>query len=280
MVIETAREGIAVAGEALDLYNRVLDQVVPWQSFEETLAELDHFRSDYSKESGDLLGQIKTCLMDGMDAYFRSTQSVYEWSSLVVKLLDVYIQLFDQNDETKSESQKSILVSVLGDGIEKMKVAQKELENSSSSFNQAAGKLTSLNHRLAIEFDSKSDYYAEKVAMLRIKGYSGAAIFGLTGLGVAYIVLENKMIPELTAKLESIKRFYEDAQSKVSKAFDDIDETKNKLKDEIRVIGDLKVQTLETKTFVVMDKDLCDVAINSARELIEKCHEYRKRHIN
>lgn len=69
-VINTIKDGIDVANEALDLYNRVLDQVVPWKKFEEAMTELDKYRSDYSKESGDLLGEIKTFMMNGKEQHF------------------------------------------------------------------------------------------------------------------------------------------------------------------------------------------------------------------
>lgn len=253
---------------------------MPWKEFEATIGELDRFRNDYSKESADILGHIKTFMLDGMDAYFRSTQSVYEWSSLAEKLLERYIRLFEQNDEAKSTAQKVILLKVFDEGIDKMKVAQKELDNSSAAFNKAAGNLTSLRHRLTNEFDSKSDYYAEKVSLLRLKGYGGAAVFGLTGLAIAWLTLEKNIIPELDEKLASIKKFYDEMEAKVSKAFVDIDTTKMRLKDEIRVIGELKTQTDETKTYVILDAELQSIATDSAKELIEKCRQYRERHIS
>lgn len=277
-VINTFKEGIGAAHEFLDLYDRLLDRVVPYKEFEATVKDLDKFREDYSKESADLLGKIKTFMLDGMDAYHRSVQIVYEWTGLAGPLLKTYIKLFERNDEDKANAQKQILLKVLDDGIKSMKQAQIDLDKSSSRFNDAAGELTSLNIRLAGEFDSKSSYFDSKVTKMRIMGYGGGLILGPFGLGIAYIVLEKNIIPDLTKTFEGIKKFYEDMTTKVSEAFTGIDTTKDKLTQEIRVVGNLKVQTQETQTMVfhnIADKE--DI-IESANELIIKCKEYRDRH--
>lgn len=82
LVIETVKTGIKTAHEALDLYDRVIDRVVPWKEFNETLVELDRFRKDYSIESAALIGEIKTLMMDGIDAYGAASQNVYEWAGI------------------------------------------------------------------------------------------------------------------------------------------------------------------------------------------------------
>lgn len=83
-------------------------------------------------------------------------------------------------------------------------------------------------------------------------------------------------------KLKNIEEFYTNLKGKVQKAFQDIDETKKILRQEIHHIGELKTQTTETKTFIGMDdvKELKDTIIGSVHGLITKCDEYRKRHIN
>lgn len=40
LVIETAKEGIETADKALELYNKVIDRVIPWKQFNETLVEV------------------------------------------------------------------------------------------------------------------------------------------------------------------------------------------------------------------------------------------------
>lgn len=283
LAIKTAHEAIKTADSALDLYTKVLDQLIPWKVFDEVITELEKYREDYSNESGELLGEIKTALLNAMDAYFLASQSIYEWCGLVVPLLTTYMQLFKGINAAKSTVQKTFLLKVLEDGIIKMKKSQEELSCSSTSFNDAAGKLTALNVRFENEFDGKSAFFAKKVEQLRLKTYLPVAAFGGPfGMAIAAGVLEGKLIPELKKRLNSIREFYDDLVKKVSKAYADIDETKLKLKEEIRVIGDLKTQTEETKTYVNLDdlEALRDIIIESVNTLITKCNEYRERHSN
>ncbi|TKT27129.1 hemolysin E [Escherichia coli] len=62
----------------MDLYNKYLDQVIPWQTFDETIKELSRFKQEYSQAASVLVGNIKTLLMDSQDKYFEATQTVYE----------------------------------------------------------------------------------------------------------------------------------------------------------------------------------------------------------
>lgn len=78
VVIEVVKEGIATADKALTMYDKVIDRVVPWKTFNETLVELDQFRKDYSIESAALIGEVKTLMMNGIDAYHAASQNVYE----------------------------------------------------------------------------------------------------------------------------------------------------------------------------------------------------------
>lgn len=252
--------------------------MVPWKEFEETFNSIDKYHDDYSVKSGDLLGKVKTLMYNGQDAYFKATQEVSNWASLAVKMLEVYIKLFQQHNVKKAEAQKSLLLTVLNDGIEKMTTAKESLHKSSASFNGAVGELTALNMNLAAEFNSKSDFYQQKVTALRTKGYAIGACFGLIGLVTEYIVLENGVIPELTNKLNSIRIFYEDTRRNVSKAIIDIDSIKNQMAEEIHVIGQLQTQTEKTKIVVEYDLGDQEEIIQSAKRLIANCKQYQERH--
>lgn len=69
---------------------------------------------------------------------------MYVWCGTVSRLLSKYIQLFQKLDLVKAIEQKKILLDVLDDGIDKMIEAQEYLGESSTKFNEAAGKLTTL----------------------------------------------------------------------------------------------------------------------------------------
>ena len=73
--VEVVKNAIETADGALDLYNKYLDQVIPWQTFDETIKELSRFKQEYSQAASVLVGDIKTLLMDSQDKYFEATQT-------------------------------------------------------------------------------------------------------------------------------------------------------------------------------------------------------------
>lgn len=81
--METVQGGIETADEALTLYDSVLDRIIPWDEFNATLAELDKYRTEYSVETSTLVGEVKTLIMNGIDAYFSASRNVYEWCGSV-----------------------------------------------------------------------------------------------------------------------------------------------------------------------------------------------------
>lgn len=278
--METAKKAIAASSEAMDLINKGLDQSVPWATLEASLNELERFRSDYSAKAGDLVGKVKTLISQGMTAYYQASRHVYQWCLVVEPLLQKYIDLFTKLDKTKSEEQKKILVTILDDGIAEMKKAQKVLGESSSSFNEAAGQLTTLQHQLSSDFNEQSSYFAEQIAKVRREGYGIASIFGPIAWAIAAGVVEGKKVPEFKARLRSVENFYHNLNAVVSRSNGNIDETKAKLNTEIRAIGDLKVQTEEMSTYPSIDgvTELRDTIISSAKGLITKCTTYRNNH--
>ncbi len=84
--VEVVKNAIETADGALDLYNKYLDQVIPWQTFDETIKELSRFKQEYSQAASVLVGDIKTLLMDSQDKYFEATQTVYEWCGVATQL--------------------------------------------------------------------------------------------------------------------------------------------------------------------------------------------------
>lgn len=83
MVIEVVKEGIETADKALTMYDRIVDRVIPWKTFNETLVELDKFRKDYSTESASIIGEVKTHMMNGIDAYFSGECNSVEIESSI-----------------------------------------------------------------------------------------------------------------------------------------------------------------------------------------------------
>ena len=258
--VEVVKNAIETADGALDLYNKYLDQVIPWQTFDETIKELSRFKQEYSQAASVLVGDIKTLLMDSQDKYFEATQTVYEWCGVATQLLAAYILLFDEYNEKKASAQKDILIKVLDDGITKLNEAQKSLLVSSQSINNASGKLLALDSQLTNDFSEKSSYFQSQVDKIRKEAYAGAAagvVAGPFGLIISYSiaagVVEGKLIPELKNKLKSVQSFFTTLSNTVKQANKDIDAAKLKLTTEIAAIGEIKTETETTRFYVDYD---------------------------
>lgn len=102
-----------------------------WRDFNETIVEFDKFRNDYSNESGQLLVEIKTDMMNGINAYSIASEVIYEYVRLRAS---EYSKLFIAQGTRRSEVHKQISVKILDSCIKKMTTAQEELVKSSSSF--------------------------------------------------------------------------------------------------------------------------------------------------
>ncbi|EEU9258149.1 hemolysin HlyE [Escherichia coli] len=283
--VEVVKNAIETADGALDLYNKYLDQVIPWQTFDETIKELSRFKQEYSQAASVLVGDIKTLLMDSQDKYFEATQTVYEWCGVATQLLAAYIFLFDEYNEKKASAQKDILIKVLDDGITKLNEAQKSLLVSSQSFNNASGKLLALDSQLPNDFSEKSSYFQSQVDKIRKEAYAGAAagvVAGPFGLIISYSiaagVVEGKLIPELKNKLKSVQNFFTTLSNTVKQANKDIDAAKLKLTTEIAAIGEIKTETETTRFYVDYDDLMLSLLKEAAKKMINTCNEYQKRH--
>lgn len=283
-VVETVKETIETVTQALELYDKVVDHVIPWQTFDETISNLTKFQKDYSAKAGEIVGSVKTLLLNSKDEYVKSVQSVFEWSSLSSTLLKTYLKLFENYDTGKADSQKKLIIKVLDDGIKKMTVAQEQLQASSKSFNDASGQLEKLQIQLSNDFSAESSYYQGKVDQIRKEAYAGAAagaVGGPFGLIISYSiaagVVEGTMIPALNQKLKETKEFVDSVLSAATKAAKDIADAKKTLQEETKVIGEMKIKTEETAMFVD-DVNLREVMKIAAGELIVKCEDYMKRH--
>lgn len=278
--METAIKVIDVSSDTMDLFNEVIDQTVPWYTFETTLNELDRFRDDYSKKAAERVAEVRKYMSEGMTAYYLASKDVSDWCMVVEPMLQKYLDLFVDMDKEKSAQQNGVLVKMLDGGIKEMEEAQQKLGNSSSSFNGAAGRLTALRHQLTSDFNENSDHYADKIAQVRKEGYGISAIFGPLAWAIAAGVVEGELVPKLKAKFREARSFYQNLDGIVGKSVKSIEETKTKLNRESRAIGELKVQSEELNTYTSIDAviELRDIVISSGENLINKCIAYRSKH--
>lgn len=277
VAIETAKIDIQKADEAVDFFNKVLDQTVPWHTFSDALYEMDKFRSDFSVETAALILEIKRVLLYSMDTYFKATRSIYGWCNVASHLLTAYVNLFDDINREKSAAQKAILLEVLNTGIDKMMKVKYDLDIISTNFTEASEKLSSLQARFDNEFNERSDWYRLKMREFEEKINNESSSIGPFGVFIGADARELSV--RFNEKLTSFRKFYNNLKKNVNNAFIDIEEANVKLNAEIRIFRNLKIQTEETKPFQsIDDATLRDTVIQFAESLSNKCIEYRKRH--
>lgn len=280
--VSVFKDAIEAGDKALNLYDKAIDHVIPWDSYESTMKNLKTFEQDYSDKSAELVGNVKTLLMNAQDEYFKATQSIYEWSSTTSALLEAYLKLFDNSTEEKAESQKKIILHVLESGIEKMNISQESLGKCSKDFNELSGQLVKLDNQLDNDFAENSPYFQSQIDKVRKQAYAGAGsgiLLGPFGLAIAYSiaagVAEGKLIPELKKKLKGVQDTFNKLHQIIKTANKNIDNTKTKLQNEIKSIGELKSQTETTKVLVGIGKEVLE---ESANKLIKSCKDYMKKH--
>ena len=133
---------------------------------------------------------MKTRIMSGIDTMTQASQSIFEWCDSVKPLFTT--------PAADEPTQDSPLLKVLDDGIEKMSSARSGLQNSSQIFNEATGKLISLQHRFEKELQEKSKHLQTKTSY--------------------------KIITDFKEKLTSTEKFYKNLKAKSSQTSRDIGE--------------------------------------------------------
>ncbi|EQC25086.1 hypothetical protein SDRG_17031 [Saprolegnia diclina VS20] len=161
----------------------------------ETLMVLDDFSNDFSVQAAELLGAIKTSMLNAADAHAAAVRSVYNWCDFVIPVLGAYIQA----REAGHTGDAATCLAGLMDGQELLASAKEKLTVASRNVNAANGKLRELLVKINADFDPSTEYYKQLKArteeMHWKMGTSGAkgalvggaghiatkAIFGLLG---------------------------------------------------------------------------------------------------
>ncbi|KAJ6644055.1 Hemolysin E, partial [Pseudolycoriella hygida] len=262
LIMTLHKASIDSLDEVMTLYNNRLDLLVPWKTLNDTGKELDRYRKDYSYESGELVNEIKHLI--------------------TLQLLENYCQIFETRPSNAFEQSKSILIQVMETGILNMRGAQSKVNESSSFFINATGKLAGLCIRLEREFDSKSTYYLSKVEEMRNQAAGVAG--GPFGLIIANVVadstVEEKLIPMLNAKLNEVTNFFKRLKSFIDQADRDIRITIDKLREAIINVSDLRNTTNVKKSVVDVGAidELGETVLTSVANLINQCDKYQINH--
>lgn len=285
-IAKSALESIATSSGVLDLFKQQ-DKYIASDEFKDVMNKLDQFRESYSAKAGTLAGEFKTLLQNAMQQYFTSAQSVYEWCGVAGERLQSYLRLLQNLSLGKARMQHRILIQVLEDGITKMTRAQEQLELASLSFNKAAGSIVALTAQLNEDFTAQSQFVKTETERLHKEKHKAKSC-------IFWICWNNdksrsiaELMKQVQEKLVEVKKFHEVIKTALGEADGKINETKKKLKDEIRAIGEVKSKaqvTLDTINDVEDIGELDDVLTNELRipveKLITECQNYRKRHID
>lgn len=287
-VVDNAEKAIKAGSNAIDLYNKMVDQVIPWATFDGIISDLKENKDQYSATAAGIVGEVQELLMDSKDSYDSSTGAVYRWCQSAVPLLQGFMALFESiSDPGAAKAQLVLFKETLNQGQLAMELAIKELEKSKGSFNKAARKLTNLNAQLKEDFSKGSTYYDAAVAKVRKEAYAGAAagvVFGPIGLAIAYAiaagVVEGELIPNLEKAFAETKASFNKMETMLTGAQTDITQAKEKLSDEVKVVGTILAQIITTdllaKAWSYAPSTMFGMLKDSTNKLIAMCEAYVK----
>lgn len=279
-IVELAAKSIKTLDSGLDLYTKYLDKLIRWDDFDKTIEKMNKFRSEYSKEAATLIGEIQTKFMNAKDAYFRATRHIFDWCGLALILLKPYRAFFEgEMDQETYNSTRDIILELLQAGVNYMDKGTEELTACSSSFNEAAGKLTELNLRLVADFNETSDYYETQKVRIRY-GYAYAVPFSILGISIAALVIEGNLIPALDKQMRNIEHYFQDLEKEVQSSKTKIVDTKDILEKEVSQIGKLETEVKAPLFFIKMTnvEKIKKFLLESVDNLIMNCKAYQTRH--
>lgn len=261
---------IDAVGKALDLFNHAVDEAVPWTKLKELNTKLDLSGSEFSKQSADRVGNIRTKFLNTFDAYDSATQSVYELCGYLSSTLSKYIQLFKSSSPAVVTVQKKLLNGALDNGVSHLTKAQKDLAATFSALSSVSEEFKALLDQLKIDYNENGNFFKNRLSKI-VQEKSG---FGST---FKKKQIQQDAIADLMAKIKPIETFYTDASGTVQQALVNFGEAPSKLHENLEIIEQQKAQLSALNADDVSEDH--DAIIHSAEALIAKCKEYLQRHV-
>jgi len=287
-VVDIAEKANKAVSNAIDVYNKMVDQVIPWATFDGIISNLKGNKDQYSAAAAVIVGEVQKLLMDSKDNYDSSTGAVYRWCQSAVPLLQGFMALFESiSDPEAAKAQLLLFKDTLNMGQLAMELAINELENSKKSFNEAAGKLTTLNAQLKLDFSVGSNYFKAAVTKLRTEAYAGAVsgvVLGPIGLAISYSiaagVVEGQMIPNLEKAFKKTKASFKNMETMLTDAQTDITQAKEKLSFEVKVVGTIlaRIKTTDAlaRGWYFAPSTMFGMLKDSTNKLVAMCEAYVK----
>jgi len=285
--VDIADKGIKAGSNAIDLYNKMVDQAIPWKTFDKYINDLKANKEQYSSDAAKIVGEVQVLLMNSKDSYDSSTMSVYRWCQTAVQTLQGCMELFKSiSDPEAAKAQLTLFKETLKQGHFAMDMAIKELEKSNESFNEAAGKITTLSARLKLDFTKGSTYHDEACTKVKTEAYASAAagvLGGPIGLAIAYAIaagVVGTLIAALDKAFDETKALFTEMETMCLAAQTDINKAKDKVSDEVKVIGTIMAQIKTTTLFATawsfVPSTMFDRLKDSTNKLIAMCEAYVK----
>lgn len=182
-IAESLITSIKAAGTAMSLYNKDLDNSIPWTILSKTIEAMGMDFQHYSNDAQKLVSPIRHHLMNGLQNYFEASQKVYEWTVFATPILSIYLDLLNN---------KNLVISVLDDGVKKIGESITKLDDVVKEFNHAHNGFLALIDQLKVDFNTTLQGLSDKVVMTRKQFYIGASILtaggGLFGGVVGFIM--------------------------------------------------------------------------------------------
>lgn len=187
------------------------------------ITEMDTFRRDYSSRGFKLFGDIKTNIMDSDDTYFSESQTAYESAGLMQTLLSALIKV------QQTVGTKAALNKILDDATLKLSTDIEKLEESIHHNDEFITKAKGLKSQFHDEFIKESTTSLAKFNEMREVSKTSSTS-----------IEQRDKIQRLMEKMRGLKRLNDE----LTKGFDEnikkIDGSKEKLKNEIVNIDNLR----------------------------------------
>lgn len=200
--LETVKQALDAADNILLFYIETLDEVGLKKIVDGLKSELSDSRP-ISVEDANLIGDITTKLMNGLDEWNFASQFISEAFGVANGLLPAYLKLFDHVhiDDRTSSAQKTLLLNMLNSVITSSNRAQAKLNETISEFKTVIEKSAELQAAYKNKSDEKSESINRVCDHLRI-------VLNQISLDIDYA---NKRLKDKTGIVEDLRSQIEKA---------------------------------------------------------------------
>ncbi len=261
---------------------------VPYKELNDAITELESHCSNLSLTIGTLIGEIKTLALSAVSNHRICTRQINTWCGKASDLLQIYLDLSKDHpyDADSVQIQRKTLAKVLADGMQEMGQALQKFEASFFSFDQATGKLATLESALGNEINGKVKWKTILEGFVKIGAFAKSVGFlrsivtihnGLMIAVLACAVIGG--VYDTFYRINNLGEMFEILAKNVKTSKLEIAHIKALCDDEMEIIGELNAQTNKVD-FLLSSEILHNKAIPAIESLIELCNQYRENHKN